>query len=195
MPYHYFPAGTRQRAARWAACIGTVVALLAVFLPAPASAHSFGLRKMDNHAVDFASDEDNTDHHLYWNHFVHFQQFDQYDARTDLAMTELPRWGWNSFTDIVWFATPLAPGVNGDEMCRLVRPDGLCDRAVVRFDEDLTRDIPGYAGFFLVCHEFGHAYGFEHMGEACMRDPWNPYVSQADGTLSDHMIGHINAWY
>jgi hypothetical protein len=177
------------------AVLSAVVALLVGLVPAGASAHFFGLRKMDDNWVDFASDEDNTDHYLFWNHFVHFQQIDQYQARTDLTVAEQPRWGWNNGTDVVWFAYPLGTGLNADEVCRAVRLNGTCDRARVRFGEHLTRAIPGAAGFFLACHEFGHAYGFEHLSDGCMHNPVNPQSPPNDGTLSSHMIGHINAQY
>jgi hypothetical protein len=188
-----------HRTSRWrpwrAAVIGAVAALLVSLFPVPASAHLFNKTRTDDSFVDFASDEDNTDHHLFWNHFVHFEQIDQYGARTDLTVSELPRWGWNGVTDVVWFAAALAPNVTGDEMCRVVNFNGRCDRARVRFAENLTRSIPGAAGFFLACHEFAHAYGFEHNPEGCMWASEDIYNPPWDGTLTGHMIDHINAVY
>lgn len=51
--------------------------------PAPASADYFTSIPMDDSFMNFGSDETNADHFLYWNHFVHYQNFDEYDARTD----------------------------------------------------------------------------------------------------------------
>jgi hypothetical protein len=152
---------------------------------------------MDDYWVDFASDEDTDDDYLYWNHFVHFEQLNQYDARTDLVAADQPRSAWNDGTDVVWFATGDLPlDILGDEVCRAVHLVTLkCDRARVRFNEAWTRLIPDNAGFFVACHEFGHAYGFEHNNDACMitgEDPWSDPIS---GTLSSHMIDHINTQY
>lgn len=164
----------------------------------PAAAHWFGYIKMDDKWVDFASDEDNTDDYLFWNHFVHFEQLDQYDARTDLVATELPRWGWSQATDVVWFATDALPiNLLGDETCRSLTSLGdKCDRARVRFNQSYSRDISENVGFWLACHEFGHAYGFEHFNDGCMQvGPNDQYSTTVSGVLSSHMIGHINAQY
>ncbi|GAA3255811.1 hypothetical protein ACFO1B_46915 [Dactylosporangium siamense] len=180
--------------AAWATLM-TMVALL--FTAQPAEADWFGLLKVDEGGqnVTFASDEDNLDHRLYWNHFVHFEQYDQYGARTDLSVSELTSGAWTNNTDIVWFAASL-PGINGDESCRVVLSSGVCDRARIRFDETMTRAVPDRMGWFLVCHEFGHAYGFEDYGNGdCMAGSANPQSPPADGTLSGHMIDHINAYY
>jgi len=195
------PADTRRRHRRTLlrGAVTATVGLLALVGTAPsASAHNFGLRKTDNNVVTFASDEDNTDHYLFWNHFVHFQQVDQYDARTDLAVQERGRYQWDNSTDVVWFAAALEPGVNADEVCRVVNTvNRRCDRARVRFGEHL-RNIPGPGGFYLACHEFGHAYGLEHLDtgdRGCMSTSANPYDTGLSGVLSNHMIGHINAEY
>src|SRR5688572_206154 len=103
---------------------GTALCLFIAGLPGTASAHGFNLIKMDDPSVDFASDEDNLDHHLFWNHFVHFQQFNEYGARTVLTMVEQERHRWNDGTDVVWFAAPLAGRTIGAETCRKVNGAG-----------------------------------------------------------------------
>lgn len=159
----------------------------------PAYAHDFGLIKTDDGRVSYGSDESNDDHHLFWNHFVFFQSENEYQARTDLNMVEIQRFGWANGTDIVWFAANLADGTAGDESCR--RTVGIinrtCDRARVRFNEDLTRNYPEIRAFELACHEFGHALGFEHRRSACM----NTDIRGVGGSLNDHMIDHINDQY
>lgn len=160
---------------------------------APAQADFFGKLKMDDARVDFASDEANEDHQLYWNHFVHFQNI-KYDNLTVLTMLEQPRFAWNDHTDVVWFAAPFADaGVGGDEVCR--KKVGLvnlrCDRARTRFNEALTRRIRDSDAFDIPCHEFGHAFGFEHMPQGCM----NKAVVGTNGAISQHMVDHINAQY
>jgi hypothetical protein len=172
-----------------------LIALLVALSPAqPAAAHYFGLIKMDDSVVDFGSDEDNLDHHLFWNHFVHFQMFDQYAARTDLSAVERCQGCWTNSTDVVWFATGDIPSLNADEVCRATS-GGKCNRARVRFNQALTRQIPGDGGFFLACHEIGHALGFEHLSDGCMYDPVDPHSPPQGGNLSSHMIDHINAQY
>lgn len=168
---------------------------------APASAHNFVLIRMDDNFMDYGSDEDNDDHFLFWNHFVHFQNFDQYDARTDLIAGEQCRHCWNDATDIVWFAAPFAPKpdgsiVAGDESCRksFPPPNQVCDRARVRFNESLTRNLSDNASFSLACHEIGHAIGFDHSSEGCMVTPLSR-SNPASHVLTADMIGHINDAY
>lgn len=157
---------------------------------------------MDDYWVDFASDEDNWDHHLYWNHYMHFQQYDQYDARTELVAAEQPRYGYNDGTDVIWFASSddtYLQGADATWQCRKVHLwSQKCDRGRLVFRETLTRKIDDSLAFFLACHELGHAYGFEHHDDTCMRtgamlsdDPW----WTIDGVISQHMIGHINDQY
>jgi len=166
----------------------------------PASAHYFGLTKMDDSRVDFGSDEDVNDHFLFWNHFVHYQMTDQYDARTDLSGVEQCRHCWNDGTDIVWFAFPIPNASNGsrvlgDWSCRSFTLSGKCDRGRLRFNEGLTRAISGAAGFAITCHEIGHATGAEHYSDGgCMPASMNvnaPFTN----VLSRHHIDHINSQY
>jgi hypothetical protein len=185
---------TRRRTRRWLVTIGVAAALLFTVSPAPAQAAAY----TDALPVTFASDEDNTDHYLYWNHFVHFQQWDQYHARTRLEVGELNRWAWNNDTDFVWFAGATEPGTYGIYNCRSVA-NGRCNRARVIFKEDLTRDprVPGDTGFFLACHEFGHGYGFEHLPAYepnCMSEHLNVYYPHANGVLAQYNIDRINAF-
>jgi hypothetical protein len=171
--------------------------------PTPAAAHNFVLIKMDDRYMEFSSDEDNDDHFLFWNHFVYFQNFDEYDFRTDLYGIEVCRHCWNDGTDIVWFAWDLGvidPVTGlfkaGDETCgkSLPPPNQVCDRARVRFNENLSRTISGDVGFSIACHEIGHAIGFDHSDEGCM-----PAVlslsAPASNVLTTDMISHINFEY
>jgi hypothetical protein len=169
----------------------------------PASAHVFGphdngTRYTDSMPVTFASDEDNTDHHLYWNHFVVWQQ-NIYDSNTDLRMQEQPRWYWDGLTDVVWFATPeVAPDL-GDQSCRAISGD-VCGRSRIRFRENLTRTIDQYVALHLVCHELAHAYGFGHLAgippeETSCLEPLFSLQPQYTANISGHMINHINARY
>lgn len=171
-----------------------VVVFVAAVPPRPASAHYFNLIKMDDRWVDFASDEDNNDHFLYWNHFVHYQMFDRYFAAdVVLSGSEQCRWCWNDGTDMVWFASPISSV--GDEVCRKVRPNGTCDRARVRYRENLTRQIPDDTAWFIVCHEAGHVTGLDDYSDGCMHGSINLSYPPGDGTLSSHMKGHINVYY
>lgn len=191
--------GQFMRVTRSLAVVLAVALAMAGLGPASASAHYFNLRKMDDAWVDFGSDEDNTDHFLFWNHFVHYQMFDQYFARTDLEGTEQCRHCWNDGTDVVWFAYPIPRNpdgtvVAGDQVCRKVLANGACDRSRVRFLEELSRNISGAAGFSLVCHEVGHAAGLEHFNDGCMSTPLN-LVAPSSNVLTAHMITHINEQY
>ncbi len=171
---------------------------VAAILAAPAFAHEFDLVKSDNNVVTFASDEDNNYHWSWWNHFVHYQQKDQYDARTDLVASEQPRWGYNGDTDVIWWAAPLVD--NADYKCVKVNWwNGRCNQGHLRFNEKYTGVVPANTGWYLACHEFGHHYGLDHLNtteSGCMTqpmDPWNPPAS--GGYLNPHMINHINAQY
>lgn len=195
----------------WRGQIMHITKLVAVFVvilitavglgPPPAAAHEFNLIRMDDRTFEFSSDEDNDDHFLFWNHFVHYQNFNEYDFRTDLYGREVCRHCWNDGTDIVWFAAPFAPKpdgsiVAGDETCRksFPPPNVRCDRARVRFNEGLTRTISGDAGFSLACHEVGHAVGFDHSSEGCMVAELNRSFP-ASNVLTTDMITHINDAY
>jgi hypothetical protein len=179
------------------AAVLAVIGLLVALSPAsPAAGHAFELIKMDDATVDFGSDEDNNDHHLFWNHFMHFQMIDEYQNRTDLSVVERCKGCWTNSTDVVWFATgDLAANINADEACRATNANGTCNRARVRFNQSLTRTVPGNTGFFLACHEVGHAVGFNHLADGCMHDPINRQSPPQGGQLSGHMINHINERY
>ena len=174
------------------------VSVLLAATPGAATAHQFNGPYTDALPVSFASDESNTDHHLYWNHFAVWQQR-LYDQQTDLTVAEVPRQQWTNWTDIVWFATPdVAPNL-GDYSCRLYTA-GRCDRSRVRFREDLTRTIDQFVALHLVCHEFGHAYGFGHLAvvgsepPTCMEPIWT-YNPQFAYNISPDMVRHINELY
>jgi hypothetical protein len=178
---------------------------MAIILPAqPASAHYFytnASRLMDDTRVDFGSDEDNNDHHMFWNHFMHYQMFDQYSARTDLNAVEQCKGCWNDGTDVVWFATVIPKTADGtqplaDWVCRSWTTfSGRCDRGRLRFHEPLTRTISGAAGFAIACHEIGHATGAQHLDDGgCMRS-WMDVNDPFTNHVSNHVIEHINLTY
>ena len=185
-------------------CLVVAVAI-AAFVPlvsaGPAAAHEFDLRKTDNKDVVFSSDEGNTADWSWWNHFVHYSQFDQYDARTDLAMRELPRGVFGTETDVIWWAAALPSGLNGDERCvRVVWYNGRCESANIRYNESYTGRVPWDTGWYLACHEFGHAYGLDHLDTSesgCMTTSMDPYRPPgiSGHRPSQHMIDHINAQY
>jgi len=136
-------------------------------------AHSFGLIKADGAHHTYGSDESTLDDQLYWNHFVHFQSELEYENRTDLNMVEIARFKWKDADDVIWFAADLANGVGGDEVCRKKNRNWwdlnrICNRARVRFNENLTRRINDLTAFEIVCHEFGHTLGFQHRNSGCM---------------------------
>ncbi len=170
---------------------------------APTAAHQFDNRKSDNSFVTFASNEDNDYHYLWWNHFVHFQQYDQYDARTDLVVKEQPRRGYNGDTDIIWWVAPqneLGFGNDGTYRCVKVNWTNLrCNQGQMKLTDTYPGQVPANSAWFVVCHELGHAYGLQHLDTwegGCMLsgfDRWNPPAS--GGWLNDHMIKHINAYY
>lgn len=177
--------------------VTVLVAVLAV--PQAAYAHAFGSIKQDNNEVTFSSDEDTEYDHLWWNHFVHFEQYDQYGARTDLTAIEQGRKAYNSSTDVIWWAANLSLKDGGLTRCvNIDWPRGRCDSFNVRFNQNYT-GTPANTGWFIACHEFGHSYGFDHLTTGdfgCMYpsvDPWNP--PPTGGWISQHMIDHINNQY
>ena len=123
---------------------------------------------------------------------------DQYSARTHLHGVEQCRQCWNDRTDIVWFAAVIPESgspVYADWSCRKYLPDGKCERGRLRYQERFTRQISSTAGFFLTCHEIGHASGFQHHSDGCMHGSGGLFPPPSDGVLSAHMISHINAQY
>jgi hypothetical protein len=188
---------------RTATVVMVLVSLVVTMTPGSAAAHAFGpgdngVAFLDPNPVTFASDESNFDHHLFWNHYVYYQQ-QEYDGYTDLTVQEIARHWWDYSTDIVWFASPDVAPNWGEEVCRVMLDNGRCGRTRVKFLESLTRTHPNLPTFHLVCHEFGHAYGFGHLahvgegGGSCMAnpksDPWQSW------TINGHMIDHINSVY
>lgn len=186
------------------AIIPLVVAILWT-TQTPASAHSFGLMRSDNSDFTHSSDEDWDHDWSWWNHFVHFESMQEFDWRTDLREREEARFRGNGDTDVRWFVTGtqaghLPPGTNADYVCTNVR-NGRCNQGRVRFNQEFTNRAPVNTGWYLVCHEFGHHFGFEHMANTdpeagCMTqflDPWNPPAT--GGSLNRHMIDHINGAY
>jgi hypothetical protein len=188
------PGGLRRFVIRLPVTFAVILLLIGGIADPASASYGFGRIKMDDARVDLASDESNTDHHLFWNHFAHFQMVNTYMPLTDLTLNERARFDWNSSTDIVWFAAAIG-GPLADTRCSRVLLNGRCDKNVVRFEESYTRVIGGDAGFYFACHEFGHAIGFNDMTDACMRTGINPYAPPQAGQISSHMIGHINAQY
>jgi hypothetical protein len=195
--------GRRLSFARLAVVVLALTAMV-VGSAVPAKAHFFGydgaVGLQANREVRFSSDEDNTDHFLYWNHFVHHQQI-IYDQYTVLTMVEQPRWFRDGLTDFMWFASAINPvDAFGYHQCRRWTWTGnKCAYAVVVFNERMTRQLPTNTAFHVACHEIGHSYGFWHKplitGEenSCMAPP--KYDQNQTFNISGHMIQHINDSY
>jgi len=182
---------------RWCLFVA-VCGLINGALILPAAAHDFGLIKADGAHFTYASDEDTNSDHNFFSQYVNDQNELEYEDRTDLNMVRKARWDWNDTTDGVWFATSAAnlDDAAGDEVCR--KKSGWawnrkCDRARIRFLETADDLWWGTGEFIseLVCHEFGHALGFEHRDSACMNDG----LQGVSGTLNSHMINHVNDEY
>jgi hypothetical protein len=172
----------------------TVLVVASAFLPRSASAHGFPGRYADNRDHWSVTVEPTEEQRSYWNHFVHFSLFGQYDP-TDLIIHEQS--SYTSSVDIYWYSLEQwafnndYPGVtvHGDVICEATLSGNACDRFRLRLSEG-ARATSEANQWHLVCHELGHTIGFDDSvpepGQGCMS-------GCGCGVLSTHERGHVNA--
>ncbi len=168
--------------------------ILTACQPPPFGPSEGGTRYTDNATVTHRSVECNNADFLHFNHYVHFTMLDDYNP-TDLTTKELTPGAClpaGLHDDIYWYATPGSSlggsDVTGDYWCQVTSGSDKCDKARVRFKEEMRTDGTSEAvKWNTACHEVAHAIGFSHgdTGQSCMDGGDN-------GVLDDYMKGRIN---
>jgi hypothetical protein len=172
------------------------ITLLAGCLQPPFGPSEGGLKYTDNRTITHRSLECTNDHYNYFNWFVVDSLTQDYDAPTVLTHSQLtpnPCGGEGGDDDIQWFAAPQStfstPTTRGDWICQTSSgtSSNNCQRGRMRFSEYY---LPSGDASNMVCHEIGHAVGFQHgdTGLSCM-DGGNT------GTTDTYMRNRINGHY